>query len=93
MMLTATRTAQLALLVTSVLAQSQYGENHVMPISFDSELVVQKSFPEPNVTLLSPAFSKAGNASFDPGWFTGTEGATSQEELSTDISSPASMRC
>jgi hypothetical protein len=77
------RTASLALLATSTLAQSQYGENHVN-VNFDSQIVEQKAFPAPNVTLLSPAFLPAANASFDPGWTTGSEGATSQDKLSME---------
>jgi len=76
------RATQLALLATTTLAQTQYGENHVRPISFDSQMVEHTAFPAPNATLISPAFLKSGNASFDPGWFTGSEGATSQDELS-----------
>jgi hypothetical protein len=79
------RAAQLAILATTALAQTQYGENQIRPISFDSQLVEQKAFPAPNATLLSPAFLKSGNASFDPGWFTGSEGATSQDELSVNF--------
>lgn len=51
-------------------------------VNLDSQLVEQTAFPVPNATLLSPAFLKSGNASFDPGWFTGSEGATSHDELS-----------
>ncbi|KAL5443596.1 hypothetical protein PMIN07_001155 [Paraphaeosphaeria minitans] len=84
-MFTNTRAAQLALFASSAFAQSQYGENHVN-INFDSQLVEQKAFPSPNTTPLSPAFLKSGNASFDPGWFTGSEGATSQDELTSFLS-------
>ncbi|PVI00570.1 Zn-dependent exopeptidase [Periconia macrospinosa] len=56
----------------------KYGENHVR-VSFDSDLVEQSAFPAPNVTLFSPAFSP--NASFVPGWFNGSDGATSQTAL------------
>jgi hypothetical protein len=79
----AMRTTSLALFAASALAQSQYGENHVN-VNFDSQLVEQTAFPAPNVTLLSPAFLPAANASFDPGWTTGSEGATSQDKLSMD---------
>ncbi|KAL5379550.1 hypothetical protein DPSP01_008427 [Paraphaeosphaeria sporulosa] len=79
------RAAQLALFASTTLAQSQYGENHVN-VNLDSQLVEQKAFPAPNTTLLSPAFLKSGNASFDPGWFTGSEGATSQDELTSFLS-------
>jgi hypothetical protein len=72
------RTSSIALFTASALAQSQYGENHVN-VNFDSQLVEQTAFPAPNVTLLSPAFLP--NASFDPGWTEGTEGATSQYKL------------
>jgi hypothetical protein len=75
------RTTRLALFAASVLAQTQYGENHVN-VNFDSQIVEQTAFPAPNATLLSPAFLAAGNASFDPGWTEGTEGATSQDQLS-----------
>jgi hypothetical protein len=75
------RTAGLALFAASTLAQSQYGENHVK-VNLDSQIVEQTAFPAPNVTLLSPAFQPAANASFDPGWSTGTEGATGEDELS-----------
>jgi hypothetical protein len=71
----------LALFAASALAQSQYGENHVN-VNFDSQIVEQTAFPAPNVTLLSPAFIVGANASFDPGWIKGTEGATSQDRLS-----------
>ncbi|CAO2647153.1 Nn.00g080750.m01.CDS01 [Neocucurbitaria sp. VM-36] len=70
--------APVALLATAAFAQTQYGENHVK-VNFDSQLVEQKAFPAPNVTLYSPAF--LSNASFDPGWTQGTEGATSQDDL------------
>jgi hypothetical protein len=78
------KAAQLALFATMAFAQSQYGENHVS-VNSDSQLVEQRAFPAPNVTLLSPAFLKSGNASFDPGWSTGSEGATSHDELSMII--------
>jgi hypothetical protein len=77
----AMRTTSLALFAASTFAQSQYGENHVN-VNFDSQLVEQTAFPAPNVTLLSPAFLPAANASFDPGWTTGSEGTTSQDKLS-----------
>jgi hypothetical protein len=77
---------RIALFSASVLAQSQYGENHVN-VNFDSQLVEQTAFPEPQVTLLSPAFLPRANASFDPGWSKGIEGATSQDELSIESTS------
>jgi hypothetical protein len=61
-----------------VLAQTQYGENHVN-VRFDTDVVVNGAFPEPNVTLRSPAFLPG--ARFDPGWEKGTEGATQEETL------------
>ncbi|KAI2488013.1 carboxypeptidase 2 [Pyrenophora tritici-repentis] len=70
------------LFTASAVAQSQYGENHVN-INQDSQLIEQKAFPAPNVTLYSPAF--LSNASFDPGWAKGTEGATSQYNLDAYI--------
>jgi hypothetical protein len=73
----------LTLFAASTLAQSQYGENHAN-VNLDSQLVEQTAFPEPNVALLSPAFLPAANASFDPGWTKGTEGATSQDKLSME---------
>ncbi|KAH3912564.1 hypothetical protein HBH56_116650 [Parastagonospora nodorum] len=78
-------TTRLALFTASALAQTQYGENHVN-VNFDSQIVEQTAFPAPNATLLSPAFLAAGNASFDPGWTEGTEGATSQDQLTSFIS-------
>lgn len=63
-------------------AQTQYGENHGA-VSLDSQLVEQAAFPAPNVMLYSPAFMS--NATFDPGWFEGTEGATSHDQLGTQI--------
>lgn len=75
------RTTQLALFAASALAQTQYGENHVN-INLDSQIVEQTAFPAPNATLISPAFLPGANASFDPGWFEGTEGATSQSKMS-----------
>ena len=69
------------LFTASAVAQSQYGENHVN-VNQDSQLIEQKAFPAPNVTLYSPAFLP--NASFDPGWAKGTEGATSQYNLGTN---------
>lgn len=75
-----------ALFAATALAQTKYGENHV-PISFDSQLVENTAFPEPNVTLHSPAF--APNASFAPGWVKGTEGATSPFQLNAFLSSIA----
>jgi hypothetical protein len=83
------KVARVALFSASVLAQSQYGENHVN-LNFDSQLVEQAAFPKPNVALLSPAFLPNANASFDPGWSKGTEGATSQDELSTQTSQTSS---
>jgi hypothetical protein len=80
-MFTTRRIARAVLFSASALAQSQYGENHVNT-NFDSQLVEQRAFPAPNVTLLSPAFLPKANASFDPGWSKGTEGATSQDGLS-----------
>lgn len=79
------RTTQLALFATSALAQSQYGENHVH-VNFDAQIVEQTAFPAPNATLLSPAFLAGVNASFAPGWTKGTEGATSQDQLSMNTS-------
>jgi hypothetical protein len=76
------RTASLALFATAAAAQSQYGGNYVT-VNFDSQIVEQTAFPAPNATLTSPAFLKVGNASFAPGWANGTQGATSQDELST----------
>ncbi|KAF2741965.1 Zn-dependent exopeptidase [Sporormia fimetaria CBS 119925] len=70
--------ALFAALTTGVVGQSTYGENHVR-VSKDSDMLVQTAFPEPNVTLYSPAFSR--NAEFDPGWFEGTEGATQESTL------------
>ncbi|KAI4689903.1 uncharacterized protein J4E84_004084 [Alternaria hordeiaustralica] len=77
------RTASIALFAASALSQTQYGENHVN-VNLDSQLVEQTAFPAPDVTLLSPAFLP--NASFDPGWSEGTEGATSQYKLEEFIS-------
>ncbi|KAF2730155.1 Zn-dependent exopeptidase [Polyplosphaeria fusca] len=70
----------LAALCISVQAQSKYGENY-LSVSFDSQLVEQNAFPEPNVTLYSPAFLP--NATFAPGWSEGKEGATSQKTLNS----------
>jgi hypothetical protein len=74
------RTSSIVIFAASALAQSQYGENHVN-VNLDSQLVEQTAFSAPDVTLLSPAFLP--NASFDPGWSEGTEGATSQYKLGT----------
>ena len=76
------KAAYIALFATSALAQSKYGENHVA-VNFDSQLVEQTAFPAPNATLQSPAFLPRANASFAPGWATGSEGATSHDQLST----------
>lgn len=70
--------AAVATFSTNVLAQTQYGENHVR-VSFDSDIVVQGAFPEPNATLRSPAFLPG--AKFEPGWEEGTEGATDEKTL------------
>lgn len=67
---------RLALFAASVCAQTQYGENHVR-VNRDSQIVEKTAFPEPDATLVSPAFLP--NASFAPGWYQGTEGATSHE--------------
>ncbi|OAL43143.1 Zn-dependent exopeptidase [Pyrenochaeta sp. DS3sAY3a] len=75
--------ATLAIFAIPVFAQTQYGENH-SPVNFDSQLVEQTAFPEPNVTLYSPAF--LANASFPPGWTEGSEGATTQDILESFIS-------
>jgi hypothetical protein len=80
-MLSTMSVTQAVLFAASALAQSQYGENHV-GVSFDSQLVEQTTFPAPNEILYSPTFSPGRNASFAPGWFNGTEGATSQDDLS-----------
>ncbi|KAG9193638.1 hypothetical protein G6011_03673 [Alternaria panax] len=77
------RTSPVVCFAASALAQTQYGENHVN-VNLDSQLVEQTAFPAPNVTLLSPAFLP--NASFDPGWTEGTEGATSHYKLEAFIS-------
>jgi hypothetical protein len=77
------RPSSIALFAASAAAQTQYGENHVT-VNLDSQLVEQLAFPAPNVTLYSPAFMP--NASFDPGWFEGTEGATSQDQLDRFLS-------
>lgn len=67
------------LFAATALAQgTKYGENHVV-VGFDEQIVEQRAFPAPNVTLYSPAF--APNASFVPGWTEGSEGATSQADL------------
>lgn len=72
-------TLSVLLFAATALAQgTKYGENHVVT-QFDSQIVEQRAFPAPNVTLYSPAF--AVNASFAPGWTEGTEGATSQADL------------
>ncbi|KAF1847728.1 Zn-dependent exopeptidase [Cucurbitaria berberidis CBS 394.84] len=69
----------LPLFAASALAQGQqYGENQVK-VNLDSQLVEHTAFPEPNVTLYSPAFLP--NASFEAGWTKGTEGATTQDKL------------
>lgn len=78
---TAIMMATLSVLLFAATAWAQgtkYGENHVVT-QFDSQIVEQRAFPAPNVTLYSPAF--AVNASFTPGWTEGTEGATSQADL------------
>lgn len=67
-----------ALFAATAVAQSQYGENHVA-VNFDSQLVEQTAFPEPHVTLYSPALLP--NATFASGWANGTEGATSKLRL------------
>lgn len=82
-----------ALWAASALAQSQYGENHVT-VNRDSQLLEQAAFPAPNVTLYSPAFM--ANASFDAGWYQGTEGATSASALGMEPPPPPlleSRRC
>lgn len=67
------------LFAATALAQgTKYGENHVV-VGLDEQIVEQRAFPAPNVTLYSPAF--APNASFAPGWTEGSEGATSQADL------------
>lgn len=76
------RSSTILLFAAYASAQTQYGENHGA-VSFDSQLVEQAAFPAPNVTLYSPAFMS--NATFDPGWFEGTEGATSLGQLGTQI--------
>lgn len=84
------RSASLALFAASTLAQTKYGENNVN-VNLDSQIVEQGAFPAPNVTLYSPAFAPAANASFDPGWTQGTEGATSQDQLGTKTSPTTSI--
>lgn len=74
------RPVSIALFATAAVAQTQYGENHVS-VNRDSQLVEQSAFAAPNVTLYSPAFMP--NASFDPGWFDGTEGPTSHTQMGT----------
>ncbi|KAF2125267.1 Zn-dependent exopeptidase [Dothidotthia symphoricarpi CBS 119687] len=71
------------LFAAAALAQTEYGNNHVT-VNLDAQIVEQNAFPAPKVTLYSPAFS--ANASFDPGWSQGTEGATSHEELELFLS-------
>ncbi|OAL04523.1 Zn-dependent exopeptidase [Phaeosphaeriaceae sp. SRC1lsM3a] len=70
----------IVLFAASAFAQTKYGENHVT-VDFDSQIVEQRAFPAPNVTLYSPAFLAGANASFDLGWTEGSEGATSQDKL------------
>jgi hypothetical protein len=71
---------QVLLFATAAAAQgSKYGNNQVT-VTPDTQIVEQRAFPAPNVTLYSPAFLP--NASFDPGWSKGTKGATSQADLS-----------
>jgi hypothetical protein len=71
---------QVLLFAAAATAQgSKYGNNHVT-VTPDAQIVEQRAFPAPNVTLYSPAFLP--NASFDPGWSKGTKGATSQADLS-----------
>lgn len=76
---------RIALFVTTVCAQTKYGENHVK-VNLDSQLVEQTAFPTPNETLYSPAF--LANATSAPGWVEGTEGATSQDQLGMSICVP-----
>lgn len=72
-------TLSVLLFAATALAQgTKYGENHVVT-QYDSQVVEQRAFPAPNITLYSPAF--AVNASFAPGWSDGSEGATSQADL------------
>ncbi|KAH7067882.1 hypothetical protein FB567DRAFT_252630 [Paraphoma chrysanthemicola] len=82
------RCLNIVLFAAIAAAQSKYGGNHVA-LNFDSQIVEQKAFPAPNSTLISPAFLKFGNASFPPGWANGTQGATSQDELTSFISNLA----
>ncbi|KAF3009572.1 hypothetical protein E8E13_005894 [Curvularia kusanoi] len=78
-------TFSLLLFTAATLVQgSKYGENHVA-VGSDSQIVEQRAFPAPNVTLYSPAF--APNASFAPGWTKGSEGATSQADLDAFLQS------
>lgn len=70
---------QVLLFTAAAVAQgTKYGNNYVT-VTPDAQIVEQRAFPAPNVTLYSPAFLP--NASFDPGWSKGTKGATSQADL------------
>jgi hypothetical protein len=72
------RPSSLVLFAASAATQTTYGNNHVS-VNFDSQIVEQTAFPEPDVALYSPAFMP--NASFPAGWTEGTQGATSQDKL------------
>jgi hypothetical protein len=66
----------LALSLTSVKAQ-KYGNNHV-PIRRDDE-TVEAAFPEPNVTLIAPAWTKP--ESIPERFANGSSGPTPDWEL------------
>lgn len=68
--------ACLLLALTSVKAQ-KYGNNHV-PIRRDNA-TVEAAFPEPNVTLISPAFTNPDSVL--PNFANGSSGPTPDLEM------------
>ena len=67
----------------------QYGRNHV-PVRRD-DAVVEAAFPDPNVTLLAPAFTRP--ESIPAGFVNGTFGPTPDMELGRSIYNQTGNLC
>lgn len=72
------RIASLSLLLFSLVAADQYGNNHVI-VRKDTEAVAA-NFGDVDIPLLAPAF--LDSASRSPAFANGTEGPTSMEQMS-----------
>ncbi|KAM3417983.1 hypothetical protein BST61_g6195 [Cercospora zeina] len=74
-------------LVLGLASASRYGNNQV-PVTLDQPQV-EKNFPDPGITLISPAFTKTDTIL--PGFSNGTAGPTSQAILDVYIQALADV--